>query len=362
MRYRLKILDRYILSQFLSTYFFTIGILMVVISVIDYSEKVENFVKKTISNKEIFFDYYINFILYYSNLLTPLIIFIATVFVTSRLATRTEIIAMLSSGVSFARLLVPYLMGASLVAGFSFYVNGWVMPQANKTRVNFELAYINNPFYFDERNVHVRIDDNIFAYMQSYNNNTQTGYKFTIEKLERNNIKEKLFAEVIKWDSVQKTWRLEDYKIHRFNDDKENLEYGREMDTVIRIKPTDFENKHLLHETMNFQEIDRYVAAERKKGNSNVGIFLVEKYQRYASPYAVLLLTVLGVVMSSRKSRQGTSFQIAMGFVLAFAFIFVVTISKSLGQKDSMNPLYAIWIPNVIFSVITLILYIRAPK
>lgn len=362
MRTKLKIIDRYILKQFLSTYFFTIGILMIVISVIDYSEKVENFVKKTISNQEIFLDYYLNFILYYSNLLTPLIIFITAVFVTSRLATRTEIIAVLSSGISFARLLVPFLMGASLVAAISFFINTQIMPHANKTRVNFELAYVNNPFYFDERNVHVRIDDNIFAYMQSYNNNNQTGYKFSLEKLERNNIKEKLFAEMIRWDSVGKTWRLEDYKIHRFNEDKESLEYGREMDTVLQIKPSDFENKHLLQETMTLAEIDRYVAAERKKGNSNVGVFLVEKYQRYASPYAVLLLTILGVVMSSRKSRQGTSFQIAMGFVLAFTFIFVVTISKSLGQKDSMNPLYAIWIPNIIFSFITLILYYRAPK
>jgi lipopolysaccharide export system permease protein len=359
---KLKIIDRYILKQFLSTYIFTILVLMIVISVIDYSEKVENFVKKTITTKEIFLDYYLNFILYYSNLLTPLIIFIATVFVTSRLSTRTEIVAMLSSGISFARILVPYLIGAFLVAGISFYVNGWIMPGANKTRVNFELAYINNPFFFDERNVHVRIDDNVFAYMQSYNNNNNTGYKFTIEKLERNNIVEKLYAEVIRWDSTEKIWRLEDYKIHRFNEDKEEIERGREMDTLIKIKPTDFENKHLLQETMTFEEIDRYVVSEKKKGNSNLGVFLVEKYQRYASPFAVILLTILGVVMSSEKSRKGTSFQIAMGFVLAFTFIFVVTISKSLGQKDSMNPLYAIWIPNLIFSIVTFVLYIKAPK
>jgi lipopolysaccharide export system permease protein len=359
----MKLLDRYIFFQFLTTYLFTVLILVLVICVIDYSEKSDDFIKNVVPLSEILFDYYINFILHLATLITPLLVFIATVFVTARLAGRTEWIAMLSSGVSFRRLLVPYFAGAALIGICSFYLGGWVVPNANKARIAFEVRYIKKPYSFDERNFHSRVGENVYAYMQSYNNQTHTGRYFSLEKIINHQIIEKLQADVITWDTARKSWHLENYVIHYFDGEKEMLKEGRDLDTLIALQPKDFESKHRYYETLTFSELENYINTQQQRGRiQDLGIYYVEKFQRYASPFSILVLTLLGVSVSSRKTRQGTSFQIALGFVLAFVFLIFVIISRSLGQSGSYPPEIVAFLPNVTFGLVAFYLYKKAPK
>lgn len=359
----MKIIDKYILKKFLTTYVFVVLVILAVICAIDYSEKSDDFLKHSLSFKQIVTEYYFNFIVHIIGLITPLLVFIATVFVTSRMAGRTEIIAMLSGGMSYLRLFLPYMIGATMIAILSFYLSGWVVPRANKIRIAFEQAYVKKPFSFDERNVHSKIDSTTYVYLQSYNNRTFNGRKFTIEKIENRQLVEKFSADNIKWDTLKKTWHVEEYKIHQFYPEREIILKGRDMDTLMGLLPKDFESKYRYNETLTLPEIDEYVAEQKARGTAlDLGIYYVEKYQRYASPFAILILTVMGVVVSSKKTRQGTSFNIALGFVLAFIFLLFVVIARSLGQSGTLDPRVGAWIPNVIFGIIAIYLYWRAPK
>ena len=359
----MKIIDKYILKKFLTTYVFVVLVILAVICAIDYSEKSDDFIKHSLGFKEIVVDYYFNFVMHLIGLITPLMVFIATVFVTSRMAGRTEIIAMLSGGMSYLRLFFPYMIGAIIIAIFSFYLSGWVVPRANKIRVDFESKYIKKPFSFDERNVHSKIDSNIYVYLQSYNNTTFNGRKFTIEKIEDRKLIEKFSAESITWDTLKKTWHIDDYKIHTFFAEREIIRVGRDMDTLMGLLPVDFESKYRYNETLTLPEIDTYINEQKARGTAlGLGIYYVEKYQRYASPFAILILTAMGIVVSSKKTRQGTSFNIALGFVLAFIFILFVIVTRSLGQSGTLDPRVGAWIPNVVFGVVAIYLYWRAPK
>jgi lipopolysaccharide export system permease protein len=356
----MKILDKYILKQFFVTYIFVVIILLLVVSVIDYSEKSDDFLNVPVN--EILFDYYVNFLLFVANLITPIIVFIATVFITSRFAARTEIIAILSGGVSFGRIMLPYLVGASVIALTTFGLNAWVIPLANKTKIKFEIAYVKNPFRFNERNIHFKLDSNVYAYMQSYNNVVQKGYKFTLEKVEKFKVTEKMSADMIEWDTLQKKWHIPTYKIHYFDGENEEIKGGAKLDTMLNLYPKDFENNFRLYETLTTQQLNAYIDEQVARGNSNIGLFVIEKYQRIASPFAIIILTILGVVVASRKSRQGTGLQIALGFVLSFAFLIIVIVGRSIGQSGIVDPNLAVWLPNLIFACITAVLYFRVPK
>jgi lipopolysaccharide export system permease protein len=358
----MKLIDKYIFLKFLQTFVFVVLIIDSIVCVIDYTEKVNVFLNKKVSYSEIFGEYYLTFIPYLTNMLSPITVFIATVFITARLAARTEIIAILACGVSFRRLLMPYVGGAAILAAFTFVLTGWIIPIANKTRVAFDNKYFKGQYYHDERNIHVKVAPNTFAYMQSYNNHTRIGYMFTLEVLRNKQLEKKLSAERIEWDSVKTVWRIPNYKIHTFNGDMETVEGGTNMDTVLNLNPKDFESKHLLHETFTLTEIDAYVDEQLSRGNTQVGIFLVEKYERYTYPFAIIILTVMGVIVSARKSRQGTGMQIAIGFLLAFVFIIFVRMSRSMGQAGSLEPMVAAWLPTLIFSGITVFMYRTVPR
>ncbi len=357
-----KILDRYILRQFFQTYIFTILLLVMVVSVIDYSEKSDDFIGVPI--RSILFDYYLNFFLYVNNLVTPLIVFIATVFVAARLAGRTEIIAMLSGGMSYRRIIQPFLLGALFIAGLSFFLNGWVIPKANKVKAAFEQTYTvdQSKLRSDQQNFHAKINDTTFAYMQTYNSILKIGYKFALERIDSLRLRQKLTSDMIRWDTAKDAWHMDKYQIHTFDGQEETLIKGIDLDTVIALNPSDFEVKHLHWETLTLPQLDEYIAAERARGNSNLGIYLVEEYQRYSSPFAILILALMGVIVSSRKSRQGTSFQIALGFVLSFIFLILAIIGKSVGQSGGLEPRLAVWLPNVVFAFVAVWLYWRVPK
>lgn len=359
----LKILDRYILVNFLRTYLFVVFVFTSIIIVIDLTEKNDDFIKSKPGWYKIIFEYVLNLVPYFANLLSPIMVFIATVLVTSRLAARTEVIAILASGVSFRRLLWPYFLGSSLIGLSIFYLIAEVIPNSNKVRVAFELVYLKNPFFFEGRNVHLKVAPETFVYLESYNNANKTGYLFSIETIEGKDLKAKIMADRMVWQPEHNKWRLENYKMRAFGKEGQTVSSGARLDTIIpNLTPKDFESNYLLNETLTNAELNAYIQKLKSRGAENVEPFLVEKYLRYSYPFAIVILTMMGVILSARKSREGPGFQIALGFLLAFVYIIFYIISRSIAEAGSMPPMLACWLPNIVFGFIGVVLYKTVPR
>ncbi|WP_187264380.1 LptF/LptG family permease [Pontibacter beigongshangensis] len=357
----MKLLDKYILKKFLTTFFFVVLILVAIICVIDFTEKNDDFIKHKLPVSEIL-EYYVNLIPYYANMLSPITVFIATVFVTAKLASHTEIVAILSSGVSFRRLLVPYLMGASIIAAMTFALIGWVIPNANKKTVAFQVKYVKSPFTYDGRNIHMKIAPDTYAYMENYNNNSNIGYNFALEKITGTKLTEKLTTNYISWNVEKEKWHMDSYTLRTFDGEKETIYKGGQLDTSLNMRPKDFESTYKLEQTMTLPELNAFINQKIERGADDIELYLVEKYERFTYPFAIIILTVIGVIMSARKARGGVGVQIALGFVLAFVFIIFVIASRSLAQVGNMDPMIAAWIPTVIFTGIGFILYRYIPR
>lgn len=359
----MKILDLYIIKKFLKTYFFAVLIIVSIIMVIDYTEKIDNFIDNKASVHAVLFDYYLNFIPYWANYISPLMVFIATVFFTANLAARTEIIAILSTGVSFTRFIRPYFIASSIVGILTFFMVGWIIPNANKTRIAFERKYVVGSYYYSDRDVHIKIGPQDYAYMESYDTGSQTGYRFSLDKIDGHELKMKLLADHITWDSTRKKWSIFDYRVRTFlPNGKQKLTYGAKIDTTLNLLPKDFESKYQIHETLTNSELEDTINQIRTRGADGIEIFLIEKYLRFANPFAVIILSVIGVIVSARKARGGVGFQIALGFMLAFLYILFFMMSKGIAQSGGMPPLLAVWLPNIVFTVIGFILYYTVPR
>ncbi|WP_299824916.1 LptF/LptG family permease [uncultured Pontibacter sp.] len=358
----MKLLDKYILKKFLTTFVFVVLILVSVILVIDFTEKNDDFIKHNVAIGEILFDYYLNLIPYYANMLSPITVFIATVFVTAQLASHTEIIAILSSGVSFRRLLVPYLIGSSLIAIVIFVLIGWVIPNANKESVAFQIKYTKSTFTYDSRNIHVKIGPETYVYMESYNNTANIGYNFALETIDNTKLKSKLTSSNVRWDEEKQKWHLDSYTLRTFDGEKETLLKGGVLDTALALTPKDFESTYKLEQTMTLTELNRYIDEKKSRGADDLETYLIEKYERFSYPFAIIILTVIGVIVSARKARGGVGFQIALGFFFAFIFIIFVITSRSLAQVGDIDPAIAAWIPTIVFTGIGLLLYRYVPR
>jgi len=335
---------------------------MLVISVIDVTEKLDDFIKHKLSVWFVIKEYYFAFIPYMANLLSPITIFIATIFVTANLAARTEIIAILSSGISLIRFMFPYLMGSALIGLMVFYMGGWLIPNGNKKRVDFEKKYIQNDYFYEGKNVHIKTSPNTYVFLESYNSEVQVGYQFTLETIEEGKLKSKLKASRIVWNDSIKKWHVDDFFIRSFIDGKEYIRSGINMDTALTIFPKDFANSYMLYETLSMPELEAHIDKLKMRGAENIEAYIVEKYQRYTYPFSVIILTMIGVIVASRKTREGAGLIIAFGFLLAFIYIIFMITSRSLASSGGLGPFTAAWIPNIVFIVIGLILYRRVPK
>lgn len=358
----MKILDKYIIKNFLGTFFYTISLIIVIVIVFDISEKVDDFIEKEAPLSAIFFEYYIYFIPYFANMFSPLFIFIAVIFFTSRLASRTEITAILSSGVSFKRLMVPYMASALFLAALSTFLNNFVIPPANEKRLEFEWTYINNPYRFAGRNVHAQLSPGEFIYFESFNNQRGIAYKFSYERFDENELKFKLMADHIKWDSTAQNWIVRNYHIRTIEGMKEKVLTGSEMDTTFKnFDPADYSKRVTLIETLNYYELNDYIEEQKAKG-SQIEYYLVEKYKRFSLPFATFILTIIGVSFSSRKVRGGIGLHIAIGTLLSFSYILFMQVANTYAASGNAPVLIAVWIPNVIFGIISLFALRMAPK
>ncbi len=357
----MKILDKYILKKFLGSYLFVVSVLVTVVCIIQITEKNENIIKNQLDFKQVML-YMLVFIPYIANFITPITAFIAVVFMTSRMASHTEIIAILSSGISFRRLLFSYMIGAFIIAFLNLYLTMNVIPRANKIRIPFEIQYFEKPYYFNDRDIHIRVAPDSYLYMQSFNNQSKIGYRFTLETIKNNRLYAKLSAERAQWKDDTKSWELRQWDLRKFDGFKEEYKKGEKMDTVINLTPNDFSNHWRQFETLTEKELDQYIRLLKSRGADNVVVYETEKYMRIISPFTVILLTFIGLTVSSKKSRGGTGFQIALGFLIAFIYILFFWFSKSFAEAGGMPPAIAIWIPNIIFTFVGLILYKFIPR
>jgi lipopolysaccharide export system permease protein len=358
----MKILDNYIIKKFLGTFFFSIGLILLIVIVFDISEKIDDFISKDAPLSAIIFDYYFNFIPYVINLFSPLFTFIAVIFFTSQMATRTEVVAILSSGISYSRMLFPYMLSATVIALLSLYLNNFVIPHSTKKRIEFEDKYVKEQFHNNERNIHKQISPGNYMYMERFNTEENTGYKFSIEKFNKGQLFYKLIAESIKWDSIKSHWTINNYYVRYINEMNESIKKGAHIDTVLNFTPKEFGRKDNTVETMDYTELNQYIDSERLKGSDNIEIYEIEKYRRSAFPFATFILTLIGVSIASRKVRGGIGMHILLGIFISFTFIMFMQVSTTFAASGLVSPLIAVWIPNFLFSFLAWYLLKKAQK
>lgn len=358
-----KLIDRYILKKYFLTFFFMVFALVMIICVIDFTEKNDDFIRQNVTVGQIWWDYYFNFMPYLANFLSPITIFLSTILVTGQMASHTEIIAILSSGASLRRVLWSYIQGAVLLGIAIFFMIGWVIPKANINRIAFEIEYTKKQYYYDEKNTHVRLDSNNYAYINRYNNVINVGYDFTLERFENKQLVEKFSAERIDWDTTSGKWKVRKYNIRTYKDGEENLAYFKTpIDTILDLSPSDFASQFKRNETMTLTELEEYIAKEKERGVINLESFIIDKYERYTYPFAVIILTVIGVIVSARKSREGIGMQIVLGILLAFVYILFVMAGRAFTESNTFHPLLSAWMPNLVFTFIGIFLYRTLPK
>ncbi len=359
----IKKLDLYIIRKFLGTFFFTLLLFVLVAVVIDLSENVDDFLEHNVPIKAVLTGYYMNFIPYIVLMLSPLFIFIAVIFFTSQLASRSEIVAILSSGVSFYRILfVPYLISAILLIALQYYANHYLVPTANRQRFEFNVEYMDKREKRRENNISMQITPDTYIFMKTYNIKDQTGTRFSMETVKDSELIYKLKSDKIKWIEDKKEWQLSNFVERSIEGLKENLETGKKLDKKMAFDPSYFGQRVSAKEEMTTPELDKFIEREKIKGGNNLTFFLIEKYRRSAVPFATLILTIIGFSIASRKTRGGMGVHILIGITISSAFVVMMQFSTTFATNANLPPLLAVWLPNIVFGVLSVILLRVAPK
>ncbi len=359
----MRTIDRYIIKKFLGTFFFTLILLIFIVIVFDISEKIDDFLRHDAPLHAIIFVYYLNFVPYFINEFSYLLTFIAVIFFTSRMASDSEIIAILSSGISFWRMLYPYFISAAALGLLSFFLANFIIPYTNRSMFAFENQYIHDPKKeFTDQNIHKQISPGTFIYLENFNIHTKVGWKFTLEKFEKRELVFKLKAEEIAWDSLHSRWGISNYYSRRINGMEESIRKSKKLDTILPFVPADFTEDIEEVKIMNYFVLQKHIKDKELRGDPDVIKFKVKKYERIAFPFATLILTVIGVSVSSRKVRGGIGFHLGMGLALTFIYILFMQIFTVFATFGDLPPFIAVWIPNLIFGVIAFFLIKIAPK
>lgn len=351
-------LDKYIMRKFLGTYAFAIVLILAITVMFDINEKLDAFLKAPF--KATVFDYFINFLPYFANQFAPLFTFIAVIFFTSKLAGNSEIIAMLSTGMSFKRLTRPYLISAGIIAAISFVLAAYIIPPANVKRIDFQNTYVKNRRIDFESNIAMQVAPGQIAFMANYNAPTKTGTRFSLETIEDKTVTSRLTAQTIKWDTLYQ-WQVRDYTIRTLGEDgREYIKKGYSLDTIIEFEPRDFLIAKHDEDMLTLPELSTYINKQKQRGMSNIKTFEIEYHRRFAMCAAAFILTVIGLSLSSRKVRGGMGINLAIGLVLAFGYILFMAVTSSFAVSGNAPPIVAMWIPNVVFGIVAVILYRRA--
>ncbi len=361
----LKRLDRYIIAKFIGTYIFSIALIISISIVFDVNENLAKFSNYHAPLRAIVFDYYANFIPYFANIFSPLFVFIAVIFFTSKLAGNSEIIAMLACGMSFKRLLRPYLFSAFLIAVLNFYLGSYVIPKGNIIRQNFESQYKNKKKITTASNVQLQVDKGVIAYIQQYDDRTKTGYGFSLDKFENKKLVSHMTANTIQYDTISDSryhWRCTSYKIRSLKGMREHIKSGASIDTTIIMEPMDLVFSKGQQETFTSPELLRYISKQQDRGSGSVVQYQVEYHKRIATCFASFILTIIGASLSSRKRKGGMGLYLGIGLALSFAYILLQTVSATFAINASTPPMLAAWIPNLLYFFIAYYCYRKAPN
>ena len=359
----LRRIDWYIIKKFLGTYFFSIALIISIAVVFDVNEWIDNFINNKAPVKAIIFDYYANFIPYFSNLFSPLFVFISVIFFTSKLAENSEIIAMMSTGMSFKRLLRPYMVSAAIISVLTFGMGAYVIPKGNVTRLNFEDKYKKKKKQEYVRTVQVEVDSGVIAYMERYENYNKTAYRFSLDKFVDKKLVSHLTARSATYDTTTvHKWTLKNYMIREMEGMRETITKGERLDSIIPMEPQDFLIMKGQQETMTSTELSDYIARQKRRGFANIKEFEIEYHKRIAMSFASFILTIIGASLSSRKVKGGMGLYLGVGLALSFSYILFQTVSATFAINGNTPPIVAVWIPNILYSFIAIYLYRKAPK
>ena len=362
----LKRIDTYIISKFLGTYFFSILLIISIAVVFDYYEHIDKFTQSGAPWKEIIFDYYLNFVPFYANLFSSIFVFISVIFFTSKLADNSEIIAMISAGISFRRLMRPYMISAAIIAALTFYLGSEVIPRGSATRLAFENQYKRkkkNATYAE--NVQMQVDTGVIAFIEHFDGPTKTGYHFSLDKFENKKLIFHLTANSLTYDTLSNErfhWKIYNADMRDMRGRKEIITHYNVIDSVIIMEPQDFLYTRDLQQTMTNKELLEYIDRQRIRGTGNLKPFQVEYYKRFASCFAAFIMSIIGASLSSRKRKGGMGVSLGIGLVLSVGYAFFQGIAAGFATNANVPPLLAVWMPNIVFVMIAAYLYRKAPR
>ena len=359
----LKKLDLYIMKKFLTTFFISLLLLALIIIIFDVSEKIDDFVRKDAPLHEIVFDYYLNWIPYFMNMYAPMFVFLTVIFFTSKMTADSEVVAMLSSGISFHRLMVPYLVSSVIIATLSLGLGLWVIPKSNGIRVDFEQKYFSRMKVKTGHDLHYKLEDDHFVYLESFSAYNNTAYNFTLEDLSGGKLRSKITAESAQYDTTKHVWHLRNWFIRDYGEGMtDQIRSGRRMDTTLSLTREDFFRNKFTIQRLDQKQLDALIDTQRARGDASVKAALIEKNNRYSMPVSALILAIIGVSLSTKKRRGGMGFNLAAGVALGFSYILFMQFSEMFVITDTLPASIAIWLPNYLYAIIAAVLYIKAPK
>ncbi len=359
----IKRLDWYIIRKFMVTFFMSILFLAVLIIIFDISEKIEDFVRRDVPIHEIVFDYYMNFVPYFMNQYSPMFVFLTVIFFTSKMTQDSEVVAMLSSGISYHRIVRPYIISAAIIAIISLVAGMWILPRSNATRVQFEQKY--NPYRKVKmgHDMHYKLENDVFVYFESFSAYNNTAYNFTMEDLHDGTMHSKLTAESAQYDTLTGVWKLRNYFIRDFDGGlQDHIRSGRQLDTVFSMTRDDFFRNRYTIQELNQKELNQLIDTQIMRGDASVNMSLIEKHNRFSLPVSAFILTIIGLSLCTKKKRGGMGWNLAAGTGLGFSYILFMQFSEMFVITDTLPAQVAVWMPNVLYAIIAVVLYIKAPK
>lgn len=353
--------DWYIIRTFLGTYFFSILLIISVSIVFDINEKIDSFLKPEVTLYEIVFHYYINFVPYYANMFSPLFVFISVIFFTSKMAENSEIIAMLASGMSFRRLLRPYLISALVISAITFVLNNYIIPPGNRQRLDFENTYVRNKRVEYAEGVHMEVQPQVFFFLRSYSAYNKMGQEVALERFDGRDLRSRLTADRAEYDTLYR-WRLYNYRDREMGDYEETVKTGEILDTIIPVAPSDFLVGERDAEMLTSPQLRDQINKQAERGVGNAKLFAIELHKRYAAVFSAFILTFIGAVLSAKKVKNGMGLNIAIGLGMSFGYILFSTVTSTFAISGGMAPWLAAWLPNFVFVILALALWRKAPQ
>ncbi|MES2576445.1 MAG: LptF/LptG family permease [Bacteroidota bacterium] len=361
----LTIIDKYILKRYLATFAVMLLLFIPIGIVVDVSEKINKMLENKVAFLEIAL-YYYNFTVYFANSLFPIFLFLSVIWFTSKLANDTEIIAILSSGISFTRFLRPYIIGASIVSVFVLLMGFFVVPAASEGFNNFRYTYLKGggkeAMRGDNTDVYRQISDDEFIYVNSFNAESKTAFSFSLEKFKNEKLVHKITATRIKWNQKDSTYTMYDYTKRTVGELNDKIEKAPQKDAVFTFDLEDLTPVVYIAETLSLGKLNAFIKKERERGSSNINVYLVVLYKKYSVPVSAFILTIIAVAVSAMKRRGGMGTNLAIGIALAFAFVFFDKIFGVLAEKSSIPPMLAVWLPNIAFGILAIYLLRNAKR